>query len=186
METVFYKGGFGSSFGGPAWGEVAKTLRMFVGGEISLVLMADVGFALAHNNGPIFNKGRLYTGYHDTFTLILDVQRAGQIPHLVESYLESDPTASMTGMDKGVAVKKALIDIDASIEKLIPTTGVDWRDVSKAGAVSGKAEAKAAQQDKWKGKSESKPTSPASSSTSEYVVDTELKVSIVSRETLEA
>lgn len=81
---VFYKGGFGSAFGGPAWGKVADCLKAFVTGEYSAEMMMDTAWTLCHNNGPIFNKGELYHHY-DLYAIqkILDVQRSGQIPQLV-------------------------------------------------------------------------------------------------------
>jgi hypothetical protein len=42
----------------PKWGNIADTLRHLVTGELSPEMFCDLGFALAHNNGPIFNKGK--------------------------------------------------------------------------------------------------------------------------------
>ena len=76
-----YSGGFG----GKAWEEVATPLNEFVQGRISAEIMMDTAFTLAHNNGPIFNKGMLYNNYSPYLNLILDVQRSGQIPQLIAS-----------------------------------------------------------------------------------------------------
>jgi hypothetical protein len=86
LVDVFLQGGFSASFGGPKWAAIAKVLRDFVHGTLSAELLLDTGFSLAHNGGPIFNKGMLYLDY-DGYELlkILDVQRAGQIPQLVWS-----------------------------------------------------------------------------------------------------
>ena len=75
---------YSSGFGGKAWFEVATPLKQFVHGEISAEIMMDTAFTLAHNNGPIFNKGMLYNNYNSqAITMVLDVQRSGQIPQLI-------------------------------------------------------------------------------------------------------
>jgi hypothetical protein len=45
--------------------------------------MIDTGFTLAHNNGPIFNKGMMYNQYSMFFVVYLDIQRSGQMPELI-------------------------------------------------------------------------------------------------------
>lgn len=71
-------------FGGKNWKKVAQPLRDFVHGDITAEMMMDVAFTLAHNNGPIFNKGMLYTSFNShELNRILDVQRSGQIPQVV-------------------------------------------------------------------------------------------------------
>jgi hypothetical protein len=84
LVLTFYEGSFGSSFGGPAWGNVADCMTNFVLGRYSAEMMLDTVWTLQHNGGPIFNKSMLYECY-DTYALqmVLDVQRAGQIPRLV-------------------------------------------------------------------------------------------------------
>jgi len=54
-----------------------------------LEMFVDTVWTLAHNNGPIFNKGMLYTGYSGHLYTILDVQAAGQIPQLVSDCIKS-------------------------------------------------------------------------------------------------
>lgn len=83
LVDVFYNGSYSSSYGGKAWGKVADTLRDFVHGKTSAEMMMDTAFTLCHNNGPIFNKGMLFTGYSDEIYKMLDVQRSGQIPQMV-------------------------------------------------------------------------------------------------------
>jgi len=84
LVNLFFTGGFSGGYGGEAWGKVAEVLHKFVTGEYTAEMMMDTAFTLCHNNGPIFNKGMLYTGY-DSYEIvkILDVQRSGQIPQLV-------------------------------------------------------------------------------------------------------
>ena len=74
------------AYGGENWGKCTQPLRDVIHGESSIEMMLDVGFTLAHNNGPIFNKGFQYKHYNGTeMAKILDVQRGGQIPELVRS-----------------------------------------------------------------------------------------------------
>jgi hypothetical protein len=54
---IFYKGKWGGGYGGPKWGNVSDTLKHLVHGEFTPEMFCDVGFALAHNGGPIYNKG---------------------------------------------------------------------------------------------------------------------------------
>ena len=75
---------YGEGFGGKKWASVARPLRDFVHGKISAEILMDTAFTLAHNNGPIFNKGMLYESCDASkLNKILDVQRSGQIPQLV-------------------------------------------------------------------------------------------------------
>lgn len=96
LRHVFYHGKWSSGYGGPAWGEVTDCLCRFVHGETSPELMMDTVWTLAHNNGPIFNKGMLYQAYSSTIYKILDVQASGQILEMILSkglpvkYDESD------------------------------------------------------------------------------------------------
>lgn len=84
LVDVFYKGQYNSSYGGPAWGKVADVLRDFVVGKITAEMMMDTSFTLAHNTGPIFNKGMLFEMFNSSELIrILDVQRAGMIPQFI-------------------------------------------------------------------------------------------------------
>lgn len=94
MLTLFEQGHWSSSFGGKAWANVAKVLDDFVQGEITAEMMLDTAYTLAHNNGPIFNKGLVFKMY-DPYEImrILDVQRSGQIPQFVQTEHSSKITA---------------------------------------------------------------------------------------------
>lgn len=86
LVDVFYKGSFGGGYGGKAWGGIADVLHAFCTGKYSAELMLDTSYTLCHNNGPIFNKGMLFHNYDSSEIIkILDVQRSGQIPKLVDS-----------------------------------------------------------------------------------------------------
>ena len=85
---VFYEGKYPGGYGGKAWGRIASCLRGLVLGELSMSMFLDQSFSLAHNNGPIFNKGvffKKYVGGGGPLLEILDTQRAGMLPHLLVS-----------------------------------------------------------------------------------------------------
>ncbi len=71
------------SYGGPKWGEVADCLRSYVTGQTSAEALLDTAFTLAHNNGPVFNKGYIYKHHTNRLIQILDIQAKGQIPQWV-------------------------------------------------------------------------------------------------------
>lgn len=83
VEYVFFKGSFSGGYGGEPWGHIAANLGRLVRGETSYEMMVDTAYTLAHNNGPMFNKGMLYDNYSSEFYKILDVQRSGQMPQYV-------------------------------------------------------------------------------------------------------
>lgn len=124
VRRQFTEGGYGGSYGGKPWANVAKCLSEFVHGRATAEMMMDTAFTLCHNNGPIFNKGMVYHGY-DTGEIrkILDVQRSGQIPQLVAQNGSPQVSATMRHFQK-------------RFEKLVPSFGgyVDWYTVSALGA----------------------------------------------------
>lgn len=84
LADIFHNGQYSGGYGGPAWGAVADVLRDFVSGKLTAEMMLDTSFTLAHNNGPIFNKGMLFESFNTSELIrILDVQRSGQIPQMV-------------------------------------------------------------------------------------------------------
>lgn len=132
IEYVFFKGGWGGGYGGPAWGKVAQTLRQMVTGEITPEMFADIAFTLAHNNGPIFNKGMLYSGYSHFIYKLLDVQRSGQIPQLYE---DSEVKFSVADMVDFIdRARKSLPDVVLGF--------VDWFRVEALGAMHSYAKEK--------------------------------------------
>jgi len=125
LEYIFRHGSFSSSFGGKPWAEIALTLAKFVSGQISLEVMIDTAYTLAHNNGPMFNKGMMYLNYTSKFIEILDIQRAGQIPNLVLSGEMMQSTANLKGLVQ-------------TFSEHVPgefTDKVDYEQVQKLGAV---------------------------------------------------
>jgi hypothetical protein len=92
-------------------------------GEFTPEMFGDTAFTLAHNNGPMFNKGMLYSNYSSEFKKILDVQRSGQIPqYLSEKVFIGDVVP--TYMAEAVVVFPAEL-----------TGTVDWYKVEALGAL---------------------------------------------------
>ncbi len=139
IERQFTKGGYGGSFGGQAWANVAKCLSDFVHGKITAEMMMDTAFTLCHNNGPIFNKGMVYHGYDASeIRKILDVQRSGQIPQLIAENGSTQVSIAMRTFQK-------------EFEKLVPSFGgyVDWYAVEALGALGHYQSQKNAQDAKY-------------------------------------
>lgn len=85
---IFFQTCWSKAYGGQSWGQVASCLRDFIYGRISAEVLLDTAWTLAHNGGPIFNKGELYTLFTN-LERILDIQASGQIPQFVGSMGES-------------------------------------------------------------------------------------------------
>jgi hypothetical protein len=140
LSTCFHKGSFGGGYGGKPWGMVADTLASFIHGKTSMEMMVDTAWTLSHNNGPIFNKGMMYSMY-DTATIakLLDVQRSGQVPELVMgNYISGTFTKAVKPL-----VKKVM--------DLYPNefgTEVDWQKVEDLGALHKYTKEKNAQKKK--------------------------------------
>lgn len=91
LHHIFYNGVFHGGYGGKPWALVAQTALSFVEGKTSMEMMLDTAYTLAHNNGPIFNKGMMYNGYTHEIYKILDIQRSGQMPEYVLSKVIGNP-----------------------------------------------------------------------------------------------
>lgn len=126
LETIFFKGSFGSGYGGKPWGNIAKTLNQFLDGKISQEMMVDTAYTLAHNNGPMFNKGMMFNHYDSELLVILDVQRSGQIPEYV--------------LEKcGVGLSPQQQTVFTNFKQALGnpfSSYVDWFKVERDGAVS--------------------------------------------------
>lgn len=141
LSDVFYQGSYSGGFGGKAWGGIADVLRDFVTGSLSAEMMLDTAFTLAHNNGPIFNKGMLYSYYGNAIYRILDVQRSGQIPQLIAS------EANLEGSDARVKALHAMCRKafeDAGLKESLEGP-VDWYQVEALGSVKKYPDEKKAQ-----------------------------------------
>jgi hypothetical protein len=104
LAYMFNHGQFSGGYGGELWGTIAETLKWFVDGQISVEMLLDTAFTLAHNGGPIFNKGMTFHTYDGTkLLLVLNTQATGQIPQFIDSIgdypmiggLVNDETRSM-------------------------------------------------------------------------------------------
>jgi hypothetical protein len=124
-----YHGVWSGGFGGDPWGDIADTLAKFIRGEITAEMFADTAYTLAHNNGPMFNKGILYKHYDQVeFPKILDVQRSGQIPQYV-----------MERLVAGIQIKddelKAFVNNACHLYPKELDGNVDWFRVAQLGAL---------------------------------------------------
>ena len=75
--------GWSGGYGGHPWGDVTDACIAMLHGVTSMEMLVDTGYTLAHNGGPIFNKGMMYSHYDGHFMTILDVQRSGQMLDLM-------------------------------------------------------------------------------------------------------
>jgi len=64
-----------SSYGGKAWGHIAKTLMLFLTGELSHSVFVDHAFDLEHNNGSVFGKHHMLCGDRDNIKQQLEVKK---------------------------------------------------------------------------------------------------------------
>lgn len=124
MTLAFYKGDWSSAYGGKAWGDISKCLGSFVKGETTGEMFMDTAFTLAHNTGPIFNKGMLYQEQTSAIYKILDVQNAGQIPEYIKQY------GGGNDFNGGMFVDY-YVDQNYTKDSIIE---VDWEAVEKAGS----------------------------------------------------
>lgn len=117
-----FKCGYSGGYGGAKWRVVAECAREFIHGNTTAEMMMDTAFTLAHNGGPIFNKGMLFKHY-DSAELykILDVQASGQIPQFISN------ATSGYASDFGV---KGLWDTLANLIGTEFIEPVDWAKVS--------------------------------------------------------
>lgn len=151
LVEVFNKGKFSGGYGGKPWGNIAETLKKMVFGETSIEIMNDTAWTLAHNNGPMFNKGMLYESYSQDIYKILDVQRGGMIPQLlaeggVTKHVNSD-------------VQKAMNVVSEVFPKFI-TGYVDWYKVESLGSLHKYPNEKKLQDTKYGKPNNAKETKP--------------------------
>ena len=141
MEWMFNNCSWSSGYGGKKWGLVNNCLTRYVTGEFSAEMMLDTIWTLSHNNGPIFNKGWLYTMYTHDIMRLLDVQRSGQIP-----------TACLTDPKLMKFVEGDLLGYMQGLKKFFPADVgdyVDWEVVESLGSVHKYPNEKKAQADQY-------------------------------------
>lgn len=145
LTHSFNTGSYGGGYGGKPWGNIAQTLLNYVEGKISAEVFIDTAYTLAHNNGPMFNKGMMYSNYSHDFKTILDVQRSGQV---CESLLNSE-------FSKGSATADILALLKECKTELGIGDYVCWHKVETLGfplVQPGQYASKKAKQDKLYGK----------------------------------
>jgi len=129
----------GGSYGGPKWENISKKITEVLTGEISPFTMVDVAWALVHNTGSIFNKNTIYTSESSAsgLTQLLDMQRGGAIPALIQHYDKYKAEVSYFSISAN-----HLSDFVVEVEAAAKVLGDDFAayippaEISKAGALS--------------------------------------------------
>lgn len=131
IVDVFNKGSFSGGYGGKPWGNIAKALLSYIDGQTTAEMFVDTAYTLAHNNGPIFNKGMYYNSYGPDLYTILDVQSSGQIAELVIG------GSHKTGLSKSLSSLAILKSHMDTARKHFPEkigAYVDWFKVEALGS----------------------------------------------------
>lgn len=101
-EHAFRNGGWGTSFGGSAWADIALQMVKYLRGDMSLMMAADRCWTLVHNDGPIFNKG-FYFCLHDAWlTGVLEWQAKSSVFDIPNPFHGPDFLSGYDGAHKGV------------------------------------------------------------------------------------
>ena len=125
LERLFTEGLWSKSFGGKPWAFTTSVLKDFLYGRISANTLCDTAWALAHNTGPIFNKGLLFhLDSKKNLIEVLDVQRAG----MIGSYIQEFPLSCTRLNSLFVCARSVLDGYD-------PSPIVDWDKVMGLGAI---------------------------------------------------
>lgn len=132
LRLTFENDGYTGGYGGKPWADVTRCPEDFVKGRITAEVMLDTVWTLAHNNGPIFNKGFLYSHHSHVLIEVLDLQRAGMIPLLtwVESGVES---VKYVTPEHRAFRDKLLLAVPGSAD--FQKAPINWLRVKELGAV---------------------------------------------------
>lgn len=128
IAWVFDHGSWSGGFGGKPWGQITKCLLSALDGKTTFEMMVDTAYTLAHNNGPMFNKGMMYNNHTHSLIMVLDIQRSGQIPELLLD------TENWTGLELPDSTRQIVKDVEAA-EPGSFGQYVDWDRVMALGAV---------------------------------------------------
>lgn len=123
----FMNGSWSQSFGGKKWGNIAFAFKNLLDGSLSLEGFIDRGYNLAHNGGPMFNKGFLYSPWGNEFLPMLDVQHSGQIPELI---VHGVYPGYAFGLNVPEETKTLVKEAMAAFPEEFGTH-VDWRNIRK-------------------------------------------------------
>jgi hypothetical protein len=139
LQHVYYKHKWSSSYGGPAWGNIADCMFRFVSGENTAEMMLDTVWTLEHNTAAIFNKPTKLFGHNsEVLARILDVQRSGQT---VEMALHDEAGAAQACPQTQTACFWLTQRFPGEIGG-----HVDWFKVEALGAINSYAKDKIAQE----------------------------------------
>ena len=126
LERLYTDGLWSKSFGGDSWALITSVLKDFLYGRISANTLCDTAWALAHNTGPIFNKGLLFfMNSKKALVEVLDVQRAG----MIGSYIQEFPPEGCPKLNSIFDWARGVLD------GYDPPSIVDWDKVMALGAV---------------------------------------------------
>lgn len=131
IAHLFDHGKWSSSYGGKNWGNIARTVLKVLTGVTSLETLTDTAYTLAHNGGPMFNKGMLYSSsdeIKERLLMVLDVQRGGQVPEL---FLDQENWA---GLVRPPGIVQIVEQVRHEVPKAIGQY-VDWQKVINASPV---------------------------------------------------
>ncbi len=144
----FDTGSWSGGYGGKPWGMIARTLGECMAGNTSPEIFIDTAYTLAHNNGPMFNKGMFYQQYTMHFKTLLDVQRSGQV---CEGLLDGTIQGWFT--TRGQA---ELLQMVTEVRKNLGGVNehLDWYKVEALGSMQKYPKQKAAQDKKYGKKAE--------------------------------
>lgn len=79
IEWQYRKGGWGGSFGGVKWADIAVELQRYINGEASAMVASDRCWTLEHNSCSIFNKPAHFHTYDTNLHKVLDAQASTSV-----------------------------------------------------------------------------------------------------------
>lgn len=133
IVNLFNKGSFSGGYGGKPWGMIAQALHSYLDGLTTAEMFVDTAYTLAHNNGPIFNKGMYYNQYGPGLYTILDVQNSGQIAELILEETKSSQSLFAGAMTAQHSLKNLMLTAKKNMPEEIGDF-VDWVKVEALGS----------------------------------------------------
>ena len=130
LSQGFHKGTWSGGYGGKPWGDTTDALVAMLSGETSLEMLVDTGYTLAHNGGPIFDKGMMYAHYGANLITVLDVQRSGQMLDLMFESNTLGVTKTPVAV-KAAELIKQYCPVDADRKPTLKGY-IDWKSVDES------------------------------------------------------